>query len=85
MELLALDVPYLWSQWIVPIAVFAIGLGFVVFVHELGHFLVAKWVGIKVERFALGFGPRLFGFRRGDTDYCIKALPIGGYIKMLGQ
>jgi len=62
-----------------------IGLGLVVFVHELGHFLVAKAVGIKVERFALGFGPRVVGFQRGETEYSIRALPLGGYVKMLGQ
>lgn len=64
---------------------FIIGLGVMVFVHELGHFLAAKAVGIKVERFALGFGPRVLGFKPGETDYCINALPLGGYIKMLGQ
>ena len=53
--------PFLWSQWLWPILLFVFGLGLVVFVHELGHFLVAKAAGITVERFALGFGPRLFG------------------------
>ncbi|MHC4295318.1 MAG: site-2 protease family protein, partial [Planctomycetota bacterium] len=85
MEVLALSLLELWSEWIVPILHIVIGLGLVVFVHELGHFLVAKWVGINVERFALGFGPRLFGIKRGETDYCICALPLGGYVKMLGQ
>ncbi|MGC9453809.1 MAG: RIP metalloprotease RseP [Phycisphaerae bacterium] len=73
------------ADWIWPILQFAIGLGLVIFVHELGHFLVAKGVGIKVERFALGFGPRLFGIKQGETDYCVNALPLGGYVKMLGQ
>lgn len=73
------------GEWVWPILQFAIGLGLVIFVHELGHFLVAKGVGIKVERFALGFGPRLFGIKTGETDYCINALPLGGYVKMLGQ
>jgi RIP metalloprotease RseP len=54
-------------------------------VHELGHFVVAKLVGIQVERFALGFGKRLVGFEYGQTDYCINLIPLGGYIKMLGQ
>jgi regulator of sigma E protease len=80
-----MDLADLWSQWLWPILQLLIGFGLVIFVHELGHFLVAKWVGIKVETFAIGFGPRLFGFRRGETDYCIKALPLGGYVKMLGQ
>jgi len=68
-----------------PIIEFIIGLGLMVFVHELGHFLAAKAVGIKVERFALGFGPRVAGIVRGETDYCVNLLPLGGYIKMLGQ
>ena len=62
-----------------------VGFSVIIFVHELGHFLMAKWVGIRVETFAIGFGPRLFGFKRGDTDYCIRALPLGGYVKMMGQ
>jgi regulator of sigma E protease len=87
MELLAdaMAVANLWSQWIWPLAQFVIGLGLVVFVHELGHFLVAKAVGIQVERFALGFGPRLFGVVLGETDYCVNVFPLGGYVKMLGQ
>ena len=68
-----------------PILLLAIGLGVIIFVHELGHFLAAKAVGIKVEVFALGFGPRLFGFKIGETDYRISAVPLGGYVKMLGQ
>jgi len=68
-----------------PILQFIIGLGLMVFVHELGHFLAAKWVGIRVERFALGFGPRVLGVKWGETDYCLNLLPLGGYIKMLGQ
>lgn len=84
-----------------------IGFSIIIFVHELGHFLAAKWAGIRVDRFAVGFGYRLFGWRRGEgftlgkrpnytadeqrarnfgeTDYCLNALPFGGYVKMLGQ
>ncbi len=84
-----------------------IGFSAIIFVHELGHFLAAKWVGIRVDRFAVGFGYRLIGWRRGEgltfgnrpeysasdlrersygeTDYCLKALPFGGYVRMLGQ
>ncbi len=62
-----------------------VGLGFVVFVHELGHFLVAKWAGVLVERFSLGFGPKLLAVRRGETEYCISAIPLGGYVKMAGE
>ena len=68
-----------------PILLLAFGLGMLIFVHELGHFLAAKLVGIKVEVFSLGFGQRLLGFKRGETDYRISAVPLGGYIKMLGQ
>ena len=75
----------LWADWLWPILQFVIGLGLVIFVHELGHFTVAKAVGIRVEQFALGFGPRLFGFKRGETDYRVNLLPMGGYVKMTGQ
>jgi regulator of sigma E protease len=64
---------------------FAVVLGFMVLVHELGHFIVAKLCGVRVERFSIGMPPRLFGFKYGDTDYCISALPIGGYVKMAGE
>ncbi len=60
-------------------------LGLLVFVHEFGHFILAKLVGIRVERFSLGFPPRLFGKKVGDTDYCISAVPFGGYVKMSGM
>jgi regulator of sigma E protease len=63
----------------------ALGLGFVVFIHELGHFLLAKWNGVKVEKFSIGFGPTLLGFRRGETEYVLAALPLGGFVKMLGE
>jgi membrane-associated protease RseP (regulator of RpoE activity) len=61
------------------------GFSLVVFFHELGHFAVAKWAGIRVERFAVGFGPELFGFDYGQTRYSFNLLPLGGYVKMLGQ
>lgn len=60
-------------------------LGVLVFFHELGHFLAAKISGIRVERFSIGYPPRLFGFKWGDTDYCISAVPLGGYCKMAGM
>lgn len=63
----------------------ALGLGFVIFLHELGHFLLAKWNGVKVEKFSIGFGWTLFGFRRGETEYVIAAIPLGGFVKMLGE
>ena len=60
-------------------------LGALVFIHELGHFLVAKAFGVRVEVFSLGFGKRLFGFRRGATDYRVALIPLGGYVKMAGE
>jgi regulator of sigma E protease len=60
-------------------------LGVLVFIHELGHYLVAKSFGVRVEVFSLGFGKRLFGFRKGDTDYRVSLLPLGGYVKMAGE
>jgi len=64
---------------------FVFVLGVLVFVHELGHFLAAKRVGIRVLKFQLGFNPTVVSFRRGDTEYSIGALPIGGYVKMAGE
>jgi regulator of sigma E protease len=60
-------------------------LGGLIFVHELGHFLVAKAFGVKVLRFSIGFGPRFLGFTRGETEYWISAFPLGGYVKMAGD
>jgi regulator of sigma E protease len=60
-------------------------LGVIIVIHELGHFLVAKLFGIRVEAFSVGFGPRLFGYRYGDTDYRVSAFPLGGYVKMAGE
>src|SRR6266850_4616384 len=60
-------------------------LGLVIFVHELGHFLVAKWRGIKVLRFSLGFGPALLKFVKGETEYRLSWIPLGGYVQMAGD
>src|SRR5258708_20464632 len=60
-------------------------LGIMVLVHEFGHFAMAKLFRVKVEVFSIGFGKRLFGFRRGDTDYRLSLLPLGGYVKMQGD
>ena len=60
-------------------------LGIMILVHELGHFWAALSVGIKVDTFSIGFGPRLFGFRRGETDFRVSAIPFGGYVRMLGE
>src|ERR1700674_5199425 len=66
------------------VAVVAV-LGFMILIHEFGHYIVAKWLGVRVEQFAIGFGKRLLGFRKGDTDYRISAIPLGGYVKMSGE
>jgi len=60
-------------------------LGVLIFVHELGHYMMAKRLGVRVLTFSLGFGPKLLKFRRGDTEYCISAIPLGGYVKMAGE
>jgi regulator of sigma E protease len=67
------------------LAIAFIVLGIIIVIHELGHFLVAKFFKIKVETFSVGFGPRLVGFRYGETDYRISAFPLGGYVKMAGE
>ena len=64
---------------------FILVLGILVTVHELGHFLVAKALGIGVEKFSIGFPPRMFGFTRGETEYCISWIPLGGYVKLKGE
>ena len=60
-------------------------LGVLIFVHELGHFFAAKGVGIEVQRFSIGLGPRILGFRKGETEYVLSAIPLGGYVKMGGM
>jgi regulator of sigma E protease len=60
-------------------------LGIMVIVHEFGHFLAAKLCGVRVEQFSVGFPPRLFGIKIGETDYCVSAIPLGGYVKMTGE
>ena len=70
---------------ILTIVEIVFGLGMVIFVHELGHFLVAKWCKVRVEAFSLGFGPAILSFRHGETDYKVCWLPLGGYVKMAGE
>ena len=64
---------------------FTILLGILVFVHELGHFLVARACGVRVEVFSLGFGKKLISYKKGDTVYCLSLIPLGGYVKMFGE
>ncbi len=81
-----MDQVIVWLQegisFFIPMVVL---LGLLIFVHELGHFLVAKYFKVRVEVFSLGFGPKLFKFQRGDTVYAISAIPLGGYVKMFGD
>ncbi|MCA9070955.1 MAG: RIP metalloprotease RseP, partial [Planctomycetaceae bacterium] len=72
-------------DWAITILYVAVGLGSVIFFHELGHFAVAKWCDVHVERFSIGFGPILWSFKRGETEYALSLIPFGGYVKMLGQ
>jgi regulator of sigma E protease len=65
--------------------VMGIVLGFMILIHEFGHYAAAKYFGVRVEQFAIGFGKRIVGFRKGETDYRINALPLGGYVKMAGE
>src|SRR6202140_1918467 len=63
----------------------ALVLGVMILVHEWGHFVAARIFGVRVDVFSIGFGPRLFGWKRGATDYRVSALPLGGYVRMAGQ
>ncbi len=64
---------------------FALVLGVAILVHEFGHFIIAKWIGVRVEKFSLGFGPKLIGFKKGETEYVLSAFPLGGFVKMSGE
>lgn len=76
-------------EWILSLlstlGIFAAALLILVFIHELGHFLTAKIFNMRVERFSLGFPPRIFGIKKGETDYCLGATPLGGYVKISGM
>ncbi|MDR8392344.1 RIP metalloprotease RseP [Aliifodinibius sp. S!AR15-10] len=76
-------------EWVIDLfstlGIFALALLILVFFHELGHFLAAKLFGMRVERFSLGFPPRIWGFQKGETDYCVGATPLGGYVKISGM
>ena len=73
------------SDFFISVAAVAVVLGFMILIHEFGHYAVAKLLGVRVEVFSIGFGKRLLGFRKGDTDYRISAIPLGGYVKMSGE
>ena len=79
-DLIGSIIPYIKTAFLAIIP-----LGFIIFIHELGHFYAAKRCGIKVNTFSLGFGPKLIGFQRDETDYRISLLPFGGYVQMEGE
>src|SRR5215467_8026665 len=64
---------------------FVVVLGVLIIVHEFGHFLVARLAGVGVERFSIGFGPVLWRYRGPETEYCLSLVPLGGYVKMMGD
>ncbi|MBK7877551.1 MAG: site-2 protease family protein [Planctomycetes bacterium] len=74
-----------WLSNVGSIVLVALGIGGVIFLHECGHFFAARWCGVRVECFSLGFGPKLFGWKRGPTTYQLALLPLGGYVKMAGE
>ena len=71
--------------FLVSAVAFIVLVGIMVVVHEAGHFVVAKLCGVRVEAFSIGFGPRLFGLKWGETDYKVCLLPLGGFVKMTGE
>jgi regulator of sigma E protease len=73
------------SDFLISLIAVVVILGFMILIHEFGHYAVAKWLGVRVEVFSIGFGKRLIGFKKGDTDYRIAAIPLGGYVKMSGE
>ncbi|PYM33160.1 MAG: RIP metalloprotease RseP [Candidatus Rokuibacteriota bacterium] len=73
------------ARGVITVVSFVVVIGLLILIHELGHFLVARWVGVGVERFSIGFGPVLLRWRGRETEYCLSAIPMGGYVKMLGE
>ena len=72
-------------SFIINLLLFIVILGVIVFVHEFGHFIFAKIAGVYVFEFAIGMGPKIFGWKKGETDYSIRAIPIGGYCQLAGE
>ena len=70
---------------LITLLIFVLILGVIVFVHEVGHLVAAKWRGVKVEEFGIGFPPRLFAFKKGETEYSLNLIPLGGFCKMVGE
>ena len=73
------------SEFFTAIVAVGVVLGFMILIHEFGHYAAAKLLGVRVEVFSIGFGKRLLGFRKGETDYRLSAIPLGGYVKMSGE
>src|SRR5205823_8807873 len=70
---------------VTTIGSFVVVIGILILIHELGHFIVARLAGVGVERFSIGFGPVLMRWRGAETEYCLSAIPMGGYVKMMGE
>lgn len=81
----ALVCDLLMNEFLTSVVAVVAVLGLMILIHELGHYAAAKWLGVRVEVFSIGFGKRLLGFRRGETDYRLSAIPLGGYVKMSGE
>jgi regulator of sigma E protease len=73
------------TPFLLVVVRFVVVIGILILVHELGHFFVARWTGVGVERFSIGFGPVLFRWRGRETEYVLSAIPMGGYVKMVGE
>jgi len=78
-------ISYEWLAWVGHIATVVVGFGFLIFIHEFGHFIFAKWKGVRVIKFSLGFGPALIRHTVGETEYAISIVPLGGYCKLAGE
>ncbi|HKX71575.1 MAG TPA: site-2 protease family protein, partial [Acidimicrobiales bacterium] len=79
----AMVVAGLWWGW--PVLLMILGIVVMIFLHELGHYLTAKWAGMKVTEFFIGFGPKIWSFQRGETEYGFKVLPAGAYVRIIGM
>ncbi len=77
---------FVWLAFVnIWIFVFVVGVVISIFLHELGHFVTAKWTGMKATQFFLFFGPRLWSFRRGETEYGVRAVPLGAFVRIIGM
>src|SRR5438270_2832380 len=83
--LLVLAVVLFGARFGLSVIAIVLALIVMIFLHELGHYLTAKWAGMKVTEFFLGFGPKIWSFQRGETEYGIKAVPAGAYVKIIGM